>query len=174
MQALIPDDVASAVVLYVVTQRNSAAIVITRKCGVVVGLSGLDNDEVSSIQKTWAKWTANGIVLDPIMSTYLPHLLRRVSNVAVLPLLRPAAAWKQTGNYRFRTAFCTRSQFTRALSNDDRYLLDEFEIVYSPSLSILWQCRQRAQVSGELFFSSRIPTLDLRFAAMEGRACASH
>ncbi len=164
-QRLVPDDVPSAIVQYTLTDDRGIALILTKDGVELVPLPRLSHGEALELARKWydVYYTDRNN-----FDAAIPSLLESVAERAVQPVVDHLAGRgierlilsPNRALHLFPLHACRLA--------DGRYLTDAYEVVYTPSLSILHRCarRQRCRRSDLLIVEN--PTRDLPFTEVEG------
>jgi CHAT domain-containing protein len=174
MRRLIPADVPTAVVLYCMMRERSLALVLTTDGIQDVPLPDLNGLAAFHLAVDWFRGYSGTLRTPPKEGgvgrwiELLPDLLGPVARQAVQPVVDALAG---RGIQRLllvpNQALHVFPLHACRLS-DGRYLADAFEVVYTPSLSILHRCAARRRTQRDRLLLIENPTLDLVFADVEG------
>lgn len=169
MQQLIPTDVSTVVVQFMLTPDRAYVFVLTTDKVEVVELSDLNDGQVWNIAVDWynAYYESRG-QQNRDFDEKLPQLLEPITQRIVQPLVdklhgRGIQRWIVAPNkalHVFPLHACRLE--------DGRYLTDVVEVVYVPSLSILERCRKRERPQPSEVLLLQDPTEDLLFTRIEG------
>jgi CHAT domain-containing protein/tetratricopeptide (TPR) repeat protein len=183
MRSLLPNDESTAIVQFVVADHTGYALIVGRSWVTAVELPELTQGRLGELGREWvalrrrtrvradrgideiidkgSRWQREAV---PILSTLskialhpILHCLARASRIVLAPV---------GALHLFPLHACTSSQ--------GRFLLDDFEVLYTPSLSILYRCwvQKRETAGGQLLITN--PTGDLPFAEVEGHCVSAH
>jgi CHAT domain-containing protein len=177
---LLDTDIPTAIVQYSLNHDRGCALVITLEGIELIQLPNLNDSQGKQLADAWFTdyYGLQGqSPSDAVAKTWdksLLELLRLISERAVRPVIevlrnrdiKRLVVSPNRALHLFPLHACQLA--------DGAYLTDLYEVVYTPSLSILHHCavRQRTQTNRLLLIQD--PTGDLQFAEIEGRRLRLH
>ena len=163
---LIPRDVPTAVVHYSLTGERGLALIVTRQGLEVVGLPELSDWQGMELAKAWYEGYYEARA-ERRWDESLPGLLEPAAQRAVRPVVQ---ALEGRGIQRL-ILVPNRAMHLFPLHAcrlaDGRYLADAYEVIYTPSLSILDRCAGRHRQQRRRLLAVADPTYDLAFTGIE-------
>jgi CHAT domain-containing protein len=165
-RSLLECDVPTAIVQYCLTAERGLALLVTQDNVHAVPLPDLTDRDAWELAVAWltAYYQRGGEPWDEA----LPRLLQPVSERAVRPVVEALAGQGIKRLILSPNRALHLFPLHAARLADGRYLGDGYEVVYTPSLSILHHCgRRRRPAHGRLFLVED-PTEDLAFTRVEG------
>lgn len=168
MRDLLPADVPTAIVQYTLTERHGVALLLTRDGLQAVELPDLNARRAQDLHDCWSQAHRGAGERGPReWSVTFREVLDKVAREAVWPVL---AALASQGIERLilspnRALHLFPLHACRL--EDGRYLAEGFEVVYTPSLSILQRCASRRRPHPDRLVAVSRPTNDLWFSGIE-------
>jgi CHAT domain-containing protein len=174
MRGLIPADVRTALVQFTLTARRGVAIVITaERPHLVPFAAGWTARRAEELADEWSDLCRR--YRDSKDSGGWNRALDRLLQVVEEGLLGPLAAVLRAENVRrvvlapHRGLHVLPLHAGRCPPTGTRFADLFDEVLYTPSLSVLFQCARRPRAPGGSRLLVENPTFDLPFAALEGR-----
>ena len=170
MLRLVPVDVPSAFVHYTAMDHQAVALIVTRDTIEPVLLPKL----AGGLQSHVTRWHNTYFSSRERFDEGLPSALEPIAEHAVLPVIEHLAGrgyqrlilLPSRGLHLFPLHACRLA--------DGRYLVDQHEIVYAPSLALLDRCARRERHHRRDLLLVENPTLDLLFSEAEGQRLRSY
>jgi CHAT domain-containing protein/tetratricopeptide (TPR) repeat protein len=183
IRQLIPTDIPTAIVQFHLTPDRAWALIQTTSTAEAIPLAGLNSRRVADQLRVWltcyAQETTVGYDDRPsAWSNSVEYLFRPISAELLWPItdrlnqLLPPDTTTRSGDRKRRLILVPHQALHHfpihaGRLNNDAYLLDEFEIVYAPSLSLLNRCSQQTRTATRNLLAVTNPTNDLPFANAE-------
>ena len=153
MQALIPTDRPTAVVLYVLFEDRGAALVITRDGLTAIELPDLSARQVTELAYQWGK-ACRGLSIEDWKSE-LPRRLEPVARAAIWPLIGQIQLFQRV--ILVPAGAMHLFPLHAAVVPNGTYLADHVEVGYTPSLSVLALCRHRTRPTPTRLLTAVVP-----------------
>ncbi len=169
-RGLLPRDIPTAIVQYSLTLQRGLALVITETGIEHVPLPGLDNRQAFELVAKWYDGYYNTSRIDgrldaPAWSGCVARILDILGRQAIWP------AVKELRGISRLILVPNRALHVFPLHacplGDGRLVGDCFEVVYTPSLSILHRCAERSRPRPDRLLTVENPTGDLGFTECE-------
>ena len=181
IQKLIPTDVPTAMILYVLMQEGGVAFILTQNGAEAIKLPGLNTRKAEQLAASWIdghavvhknKWRYEEY--DAAWERYLGTVLAAVATYGVRPIIKAlmGRGIKRLIMVPHQSLHVFPLHVCR-LSNG-RCLADEYEVVYCPSLSLLQQCSTLGRHKRKRALAVADPTQDLPFASLEASRMARY
>ena len=174
-QALLPVDRRTAVVHYTLTENRGVALVITRAGVEAVELPGLNAHRGTQLGNEWYAAYREAIASPRKMEAWaaeLPLRLEPMSHAAVWPVLGQLQGFERV--ILVPAGAMHLFPLHASVLPDGSYFADQFEVGYTPSLSVLARCRGRTRPTPIQLLSAVNPTADLHFAEPEADSIRRH
>jgi CHAT domain-containing protein/Tfp pilus assembly protein PilF len=175
IRALIPNDVPTAVVQYTITRNRGVALLITTAGVEAVPLPDIDVLQAMLLDFKWL--LKNHLFTERLSDTRArlrSEQLEPIAIGAVWPVVKALVGQGIERLIMIPHRELHLLPLHACLLDTGRYLADEFEIVYAPSLSILHRCLDRRRAAPRQLLTIVNPTLDLQFPEYEALAVGRH